>query len=321
MSLFGSPLFGSDPSANDSSGNFFGHDPSANDISGNPFDISGNFFDGSKNLLDETKNLLDGSGSFFHMLWGHKHKDPSGASLIKKTVRSLALMLLVAFLAGIIVLVMFVTSQNLAFLSSPEQIALIPIDINAPPYSAGEVGGGMMHNLLHSYGFPYSLKSGYSLTGFTHWIGNTSAHSWIYARRIIRLILKGIQGIPPWLLLPFGGLLLLLMFIPSGIISFIFSTLASFQSSVGWSILGIIFIAFWVLVGLNVIAQHFGLLWFIFITPILSKEGRAFISSQVHEQKWLLRLMYSVVLICLAPFLLNSLTAIGMIIGVVLFGF
>jgi len=328
MTLFGSSLFGNDSSGNDPSGNdnsgngFFGNmgnishrfgwgsDSSGNDVSGN---------DGSGNTgMDLSENMLDASGNTFQMLYGQRKNDPSGTDLITKTLKSIGRMFFVAFIGAIIVLILFVTSQSLAFLSLPEQLEQIPININEPPYSSDGSKGGF----LHGYGFPYTLRTGESFLGFGDWVGDTTANSWIKSRTALKYVLRMLQGISPWLLMIFGWLFIFVLLLFAGIVSFVFSLMASFQASVMWTILGIfLFGIMWGVVGINSMLQHFALLWFLVVVPFLSVDGRHFIRDQIHEHQWGLRFTYSLVLILLSAYSLGGLDAIGMIIGVVLFGF
>jgi len=242
----------------------------------------------------------------------------------------------VSLIAGIIVALIFISSQNLVFLSSPKNLSTIPINAKAPPYTPGIPPGKsptMMNKVLYGYGPPYSfslhptvfpfIPCNFSFLrnffGLKSWMGNTLAKTWINSRKLLKVVLGGIHGLPKWIEMIFAFIFIILMIAFTPIIGIVFTLMASFHSNVGWSILGII-----PLIILSVIVsiiQVIMLLYYLFISPMTTPEGRQFVGGQVQKHRKHLRLIYTLLIVLLSPLYIPPMYTVGMIIGVILFGF
>jgi hypothetical protein len=322
MGLFDSNGNGSNSNG---SGDTSKHDPSKNlfgDLSGGMFgDSSGGMFG-------------DASGGMFGGL------DASGMDIsgIGQIAYGIAQMVGVALVAGIAVALIFVSSQNLVYLTSKEHMASIPINPKAPPYVPGMPPGKantFMNRILYEYGPPYSFKDNpvalpfipcdyprlRTLFGIKRWIGETSIKAWINSRKLLKVVLGGLAGLPKWIKMPFAIIFMILMVLPVHLVGLIFTFSASFQTNIGWSILGILTA---ILPGMATLisgAQGLILPWYLFISPLMTPEGRAFIFQQVHKHKKQLRLIYTALIVLLSPLYLGPMYTLGMIIGVIFFGY
>ena len=132
-------------------GSFFGSDhytgggdtptpsPPPSGSHSNPFDGSGNPFGGLGGKFDLSG--VDISGG-----WKQEAKELG---------KALAQMALVGLAAGLIVVVLFVSAQDLVWLTQKEHISSIPTNIKAPPYAKGPVTG---HKFLYGMVRPILLK-------------------------------------------------------------------------------------------------------------------------------------------------------------------
>jgi len=269
--------------------------------------------------------------------------DASGmdASGIKASAKGMAYgvaqMVGIALVAGIAVALAFVSSQNLVYLTSKEHLASIPINPNAPPYAPGMPAGKadtFMNRILYAYGPPYSFKnhptvlpfipcnykSLRTLFGLKHWIGETSIKAWIHSRTLLKAALESLAGLPKWIKMPFAMAFITLLILPVPLIGLIFTFGASFQTNVGWSILGILTALLPAMAGLISGAQGMMLSWYLFLSPLMDPDGRAFIFNQVQEHQKQLRLIYTLLIICLSPLYIPPMYTLGLVIGVILFG-
>ena len=321
---------------NNSSGN-----GSPKDKSGNPFDGSGNPFDGSGNpfgSFDGSGNpfgSFDGSGGLFDI----SGRDASGIGQFLGVLPMFG----VAALAGLVVVLLFVSSQNLIYLTSKTALNALPVNVKAPPYSRNQNGGLLppgipetfMNKIFHGYGPPYSfvhnatvfpfIPCNYSTLrdffGLKSWIGDTLIHTWINSRKFLKVILGGLSELPKWIKIPFAFIFMLLLILPTPLISIVFTLMASFHTNVGWSILGILFGILPVIIALVSISQLIVLSYYLFISPLMSKAGRQFTLEQVKAHHKSLSIVYILVLIGISPMFINPLWTIGMILGVIIFGF
>ena len=111
----------------------------------------------------------------------------------------------------------------------------------------------------------------------------------------------------------------MLLFTP--IVSAIFTTVSSFRANVGWTILGAIFGVLPLLVLFVTIAQFALMVWYLFISTLTKRAGREFIKQQIYTHKKHLRLFYMLVVIAMSPMFLPPLITVGMIVGILLFGY
>ena len=338
MGLFDSNGNSSTNNTNNSSGigNIFG------DTSGDTSKHNGTgTHDGSGNIFGNASGGLggmfgDASGGMFGGL-DASGTDASGINL-KGMAYGLAQMVGIALVAGIAVALVFVSSQNLVYLTSKEHLASIPINPKAPPYAPGMPPGKahtFMNRILYEYGPPYSFKdhpavlpfipcnykSLRNLFGIKRWIGETSINAWIHSRKLLKVVLEGLAGLPKWIKMPFAAIFMILMILPIPLIGFVFTFSASFHANIGWSILGILTAILPAMASIISSAQGLILSWYLFISPIMTPEGRAFIFKQVQEHKKPLRLIYTALIILLSPLFLPPMYTLGMIIGVILFGY
>ena len=146
----------------------------------------GSFFDGSG---------VDASGI-----------DASGATRWAKWIgMSLA--------GGLIVVFIFISAQNLVFLS--ENLSLIPTNPHKPPYSPGMPPGiapTFVNKILYGYGPPYSFKDNPTVFpfipcnypifrnffGIKHWVGTTMIKTWINSRKFLKVVLGILGRLPKW---------------------------------------------------------------------------------------------------------------------------
>jgi len=319
---------------------------------------SGSSLDGSSNSKEDTSsggsNTADPSGVKMPDASG---VDPSGADpsgiigFYKKIWYSLGLnkigdpfdtasgkmagvfiMFIIAFSAGVVVLLFFLCSQNLVYLTKAKHMVNLPTNIKKAPYA--KVEGGPT-GMLHGYGAPYSFKHNptvipwipcnYSrlrnLFGVKKWVGGTCLYSWLYGRKLLKATLEGLSGLPDFLKMIFAFPIMSGMLGIGGLVSLIFTLVGSFQSSVLWSILGIIFAVFPILLFFLALFQHLALVYYLFISPLTTAAGRQHLADSIHKHKTLLSLVYVGILILLSPFFLGGWWALGMIIGVLFLGF
>ena len=297
--------------------------PSPSSSFSNPFDGSRNLFDGSGNPFGKLGGKFDSSGVDISGGWEQEGKQ------IGKAVGQ---MVLFGLAAGLIVVVLFVSAQNLIWLTKKEHINNIPTNINVPPYAKGEVTG---HKFLYGYGTPYSLKdhpvifpfipNNFSkLQTFFHikpWISDTLIHAWLDSRHLLKVVMNGLSG---WniRIKMFGGFFIMLgMLLITPLVSTIFTFVSAFRANVGWSILGTIF-GILPLISLFVtISQFLVMIWYLFFSTVIEHTGRNFITEQVYNHQKHLRLLYILVVICMSPIYLPPLISIGMIVGIILFGY
>ena len=321
-------------------GSFFGSDhntggthtptPSPNPSGGhnNPFDGSGNPFGGLRGELDGSGNPfgglrgeLDGAGVDISGGWKQEAKQIGIA---------LAHMILVGLAAGLIVVILFVSAQDLVWLT--RNFKDIPTNKKAPPYAEGPVEG---HKFLHGYGAPYSFKDNPilfpfipcnfpKLQTFFHikpWIGKTLIDTWADSRHLLKVVMNGLSGLNIWVKMLGGFFIMLMMLLLTPIVSTIFTFVSAFRTNVGWSIFATIF---WILPLISLfvtISQFLVMIWYLFFSSLMTRDGRNFISKSVYEHEKHLRLLYILVVICMSPIYLPPLITIGMIVGVILFGY
>ena len=301
-------------------------DVSGTDVSG--VDASGVDASGVSSNLFSFSSSTDASGT-----------DQSGAQQQAiETGKGLMKMLVAALVAGIGIIIFFVSSQSLVYLTKPEQIKKIPVSLKKPPYAPGVVEGGQkltkMQKLLYSYGAPYSWKDDSTVLPFIPcnfmwartflnikpWMALTIMHSWSHGRSALKGVLSGIGGLPNFIKMPFALLIILLVTAPTPLVSWVFTLMSSFKTSVLWSILGILCGVLPLLMLIVGFLQTNVLFGYLLFSPLMTKPGKAFIFEQVQKYKWYLRLLYMITLIILAPICLSPLYAVGMILGVILVG-
>jgi len=265
--------------------------------------------------------------------------DASGAKQQAiKTGKGLIKMLVAALVTGIGIIIFFVSSQSLVYLTKSEQIKKIPISLKKPPYAPGIIEGGKkltkMQKLLYGYGAPYSWKNDPTVFSFIPcnfmwartflnikpWMALTIMHSWSHGRSALKGVLSGVGGLPNFIKMPLALLIILLISAPAPLVSWVFTLMSSFKTSVLWSILGILFGVLPLLMLIVSFLQTNVLLGYLLFSPLMTKPGKAFIFEQVQKYKWYLRLLYMITLIILSPICLSPLYAVGMILGVILVG-
>ena len=289
----------------------------------NPFDGSGNPFGGLGSKLDDSGGMFDGSGVDISGGWKQEAKTIG---------KGLAQMVMYGLAAGLIVVVLFVSAQDLVWLTKKEHISSIPTNIKAPPYAKGQVTG---HKFLYGYGAPYSFKDHPilfpfipcnfpKLQTFFHikpWIGKTLAHTWADSRNLLKVVLNGLSGLNIWIKMLGGVFIMLGMLILTPIVSTIFTFVSAFRTNVGWSILATIF-GILPLISLFVtISQFLVMIWYLFFSTLTTHAGRNFIKESVYEHRKHLRLLYILVVIGMSPLYLPRLITVGMIVGILLFGY
>ena len=326
-------------SANTNSGNLLGmqlnEDPSG---SAPPTDPSG---------TDPSGASPSGIIAFYKKIWYqlglNKIGDPFDTASGK--MGGIFIMFIVAFTAGVVVLIFFLCSQNLIYLTKAKNLVNLPTNIKKPPYSKGAgvpaakssnqsmcgVGGGM----FDSYGAPYSfvdnpavipwIPCNYShlrnMFGIKKWVGGTCLYSWLYGRKLLKATLGCMSGLPDFLKMLFAFPIMSGMVWMGGLVTIIFTLAASFQSSVLWSILGIILLFFPILLIFIVLLQHMALVYYLYISPFMTTTGRQHLANSIHKHKTLLCLVYVAILILLSPLFLGGWWTLGMIAGVLLLGF
>ncbi len=124
-------------------GSFFGSD---NNTDNAPSPPPSSTPSDAKNPLGDLGGKFDLSGVDISGGWKQEAKELG---------KALAQMALVGLAAGLIVVVLFVSAQDLVWLTKKEHISSIPTNIKAPPYAKGPVTG---HKFLYGYGAPYSFK-------------------------------------------------------------------------------------------------------------------------------------------------------------------
>ena len=310
-------------------GSFFGSDPSNNPSNGssngsnNPFDGSGNHFGGLGGKIDGSGSLFDISG--MDISGGLKQE-------AKQIATGFAQMIMYGLVAGLIVIVLFVSAQNLVWLTEKQNINNIPTNIKAPPYAKGAVTG---HKFLYGYGPPYSFKDNpialpfipcnfpklQTIFHIKPWIAETLIHSWVDSRKLLKVVMNALTGLNKWIKMLGGFFIMLGMLIFTPLVSAIFTFVGAFRTNVGWSILGTIFGVLPILIVFVTMAQMGTLTWYLFISTLTTRAGRQFIIEQVYEHKKHLRLLYMLVVICMSPMYLPPLITVGMIAGIILFGY
>ena len=111
------------------------------------------------------------------------------------------------------------------------------------------------------------------------------------------------------------------MLILTPIVSTIFTFVSAFRTNVGWSILATIF-GILPLISLFVtISQFLVMIWYLFFSTLTTHAGRNFIKESVYEHRKHLRLLYILVVIGMSPLYLPRLITVGMIVGILLFGY
>ena len=277
----------------------------------------------AKNPLGDLGGKFDLSGVDISGGWKQEAKELG---------KALAQMALVGLAAGLIVVVLFVSAQDLVWLTQKEHISNIPTNIKAPPYAKGPVTG---HKFLYGYGAPYSFKDNAilfpfipcdfpKLQTFFHikpWIGETLAHTWADSRNLLKVVLNGLSGLNIWIKMLGGIFIMLGMLLLTPVVSTIFTFMSAFRTNVGWSILGIIF-GILPLISLFVtISQFLVMIWYLFFSTLTTRAGRNFIGESVYEHRKHLRLLYILVVIFMSPMYLPPLISVGMVLGIILFGY
>jgi hypothetical protein len=311
---------------NNNTGSFFGNDSSGNSP---PSDSSGNSFHhfGSK---------VDGSGGLFNI----SGMDASGG--FKQEAKQIAIgfvqMIMYGLVAGIVVMVLFVSAQNLVWLTQKQNIANLPVNIKAPPYVKGMPPGKrdtFANRILYGYGAPYSFKDNpialpfipcnfpklQTIFHIKPWMADTLTHTWVDSRKLLKVIMDGLSGLNKKIKMFCGLFIMSALLLLTPLISLIFTYVGSFRANVGWSILGTIFGVIPLLVVCVSMAQVTAMMWYLFLSPIVSRPGRAFIIDQVYKHKKHLRLLYMLIIICMSPMYLPPLITVGMIVGIILFGY
>jgi len=242
------------------------------------------------------------------------------------------LMFIIAFQAGVFVLLLFLCSQNLIYLTKAKHMVNLPTNIKKAPYA--KVEGGPT-GMFYRYGAPYSFKHNptvipwvpcnyprlRTLFGIKKWIGGTCLHSWLYGRKLLKAVLEGLSGLPNSLKIFLALPIMSGMAGLSGLVSLVFTIVSSFQSSVIWSILGIIFTIFPILLFLLAFFQHIALIYYLFISPLTTAAGRQHLAESIHKHKTLLTLVYVGILILLSPIFLGKWWTLGMVAGILFLGF
>jgi hypothetical protein len=272
--------------------------------------------------------------NFYKKIWTslglNKIGDPFDTAGAK--IGGVFVMFIIAFTASIVPLLFFLCSQNLTYLTKAKHLAFLPTNIKKAPYS--KVEGGPT-GMLHGYGAPYSFKDNptvipfvpcnyphlRNLFGVKKWFGETCLYSWLYGRKLLKAVLEGLSGLPEILKMIFAFPIMGGIAGVSGLVTLIFTFVGSFQSSVLWGILGIIFAIFPILLFFLALLQHLALVYYLFISPLTTAAGRQHLGCAIHKHKTLLSLVYVGILILLAPVFLGGWWALGMIAGVLFLGF
>ena len=323
----------------DSHNSIFGGDSSGNDASGGIFGSGGDLFgkDGSGNHL---KNLFgkDGSGNPLSGLMGGSLFDASGMDASGAFLQNIAQWVGTSLVAGLAVVLIFIGSQNLVYLTDPKQLSALPTNRKQPPYARDKDGGRLppntestfLNNILYGYGSPYTFKDnptvlpfipcnfGFlrNMFGIKSWIGNTMINTWVNSRKFLKVVLGVLGGLPAMIQMPFAFVFMLLILLFTPLASMVFTFMASFHTNVGWSILGILFLL--LMMVLIAVAQVLIMVWYLFISPLLSPSGRQFLHSQVIKYKRFLRLVPLLLFTGLSPLYLPYMYTIGLVIGFIL---
>ena len=236
---------------------------------------------------------------------------------------------------GLAVVLVFICAQNLVFLTSREHLSMIPTNPKAPPYSPGMPPGispTFANKILYGYGPPYSFKDNPTVFpfipcnypifrnffGIKHWLGTTFVKTWINSRKLLKVTLGSLGGLPKWLIMGGAFLFILLMICGTPLVALVFTITSSFQTNIGWSVLGMLLLL--TLCIFIMIAQIFVAIWYLFISPFMSKEGRQFIDTQVRTHKRKLRMVFTLLIVALSPMYIPPMYTLGMVIGLILLG-
>ena len=276
---FGGDASGANTSGADASGaNTSGADASGADASGVGFSGFGGFSGGASGT-DASGNQLQILGKgLFNMMW---------TSLV---------------MAGVI-LFFYVLGLNLSYLSKKINIQKIPTNKRAPPYDMSkiipETESSTIHKILYGYGAPYNFNqdpavfsfvpcdysSLRSLFGIKKWFVKTLINSWAESRGVLKAVLKGLRGLPEPVKVVFGFLIMSFMVFTSPLVSLVFTLMGSFKASVGWSILGILTTILPIMIMIVSVLQHFVLIWYLFLSPLFSEDGRKNIKENINKKE------------------------------------
>jgi len=115
-------------------------------------------------------------------------------------------MIMYGLVAGIVVMVLFVSAQNLVWLTQKQNIANLPVNIKAPPYVKGMPPGKrdtFANRILYGYGAPYSFKDNpialpfipcnfpklQTIFHIKPWMADTLTHTWVDSRKLLKVIM------------------------------------------------------------------------------------------------------------------------------------
>ena len=314
-------------SANGNSGNLLGMqfngDPSG---AAPPTDPSG---------TDPSGTDPSGIIGFYKKIWYqlglNKIGDPFDTASGK--MGGIFVMFIIAFTAGVVVLIFFLSSQNLIYLTKANNLVNIPTNIKKAPYAKVEGGPtGMLYGYCEPYSFvdnpgvipwvPCNYSNLRNLFGIKKWVGGTFLYSWLYGRKLLKATLEGLSGLPDFLKMLFGFPIMNGMVWIGSLVTLVFTLVASFQSSVLWGILGIVFYSISFIPFLFLaFFQHMVLIYYLFISPFTTTTGRQHLANSIHKHKTLLSMVYVGILILLSPLFLGGWWTLGMIAGVLFLGF
>ena len=218
----------------DTNNSVFSSDSSGNgkDISGGMFGSASHLFgkDGSGNPLG---NMMGGADNPLSNMMGGSTLDASGTDASGINFRNIGKWIGTSLVAGLVVVLIFISSQNLVYLTS--NFSDIPTNIKKPPYNISQEGdrlpSGMastfLNNILYGYGTPYTFKDnptvfpfipcnfGFlrNMFGIKSWIGETLIKTWINSRKFLKVVLGVLGDLPDMIQMPFAFVFMLLMII------------------------------------------------------------------------------------------------------------
>ena len=326
-----SPTSPNKPDSDNASGGLAGMLSGVADPSGAPTkDASGVDASGVDASGVDPSGIIGFYKKIWHSLGLNKIGDPFDTAGAK--IGGVFIMFIIAFTSSIVPLLFFLCSQNLTYLTSAKHLASLPTNIKKTPYA--KVEGGPT-GIMYGYGAPYSFRDDptvipwvpcnyprlRNLFGIKKWFGETCLYSWLYGRKLLKVVLEGLSGLPEILKMIFAFPIMGAMVGLGGLVTIIFTFVGSFQSSVLWGILGIIFAVFPILLFFLGLFQHLALVYYLFISPITTAAGRQHLADSIHKHKTLLSLVYISILLCLSPLFLGGWWTLGMVAGILLFGF
>jgi len=236
---------------------------------------------------------------------------------------------------GLAVAFIFICAQNLVFLTTPQHLSMIPTNPKAPPYSPGMPPGiapTFANKILYGYGPPYSFKDNPTVFpfipcnypifrnffGIKHWLATTFIKTWVNSRKLLKVVLGSLAGLPKWLIMGGGFLFILLIICSTPLVALVFTITSSFAASTAWSVLGMLGLL--LLIIFIMIAQLCVATFYLLFSPFMSKEGRLFINNKIQTHKHKLRMVFILLVVALSPMYIPPMYTLGMVIGIILLG-